>query len=706
MKMWRRILFVAVVLIAVCVGTASADTAGSQYPEASISPASGGDTVFYDTLQDALKHVQPGDTVSLDRDAVIKPDFIPDVSCTIMSLGAGYDIYVDMGSETDLLLPCADLRLEGVNVRPADEETPLNLILQGTSLTLNRSKIYGDVHLDETAVLAINGGVYLNAIRGNGRLEMNGNFLAAETIEAASLYVERGTLSCNAKEPIDSFITIHNKPGQSAEDIIFVRNMTFECMEGTADVLTDQGMNPEIKLLKFDYPVKIDTQSMANIALDRNILGTAATPEGQVLVLFGHSKNENNPQYFDYYSAQFAEPADIVCDNSGLKQKVFKAKSVFKIEGTYSVKTIYRDGASVYTREEWADASGRYLCSKNETIVLSSAVGSILPNASGDITITWNPAEGISKKVKFAEMSKRAVVMRVNRLFPYGQYARVIVDEDAMDELGTVYDKLDDNSYRLPYDDYLVLRFQPYKGYRMKRISAENCSMSTHGNGAFKFTWFDDEVSPKVNAEFEEVKINYTLEWPNRNGYVDYDHHHQKLYIGTDPGYYIKDVIQNGVSLGPVTEVQLEDGDDVKVYFGKIGEPEEGTSDSGSSPGTSVSKEKLIAGVKATTIKASTVNVVGTKIRVNWKKSPGYKVDYYQIFRSTKRNSGYGTKPIYTTKTGKATSYTNSKNLKVGIRYYYKVRGVRVIDGKKYYTKWSNKANRTAKYTPQASGKY
>ena len=163
----------------------------------------------------------------------------------------------------------------------------------------------------------------------------------------------------------------------------------------------------------------------------------------------------------------------------------------------------------------------------------------------------------------------------------------------------------------------------------------------------------------------------------------------------------MKDVVADGKSLGAVNELEIYGQyQSLKIIFAKQEEAvESGTS-------SAASKEKLIAGVKATTIKASSVNVVGTKIRVVWKKSPGYKVDYYQIFRSTKRNSGYGTKPIYTTKTGKATKYTNSKNLKVGTRYYYKVRGVRVIDGKKYYTKWSNKANRTAIYTPQASGKY
>ncbi|MGN1143543.1 MAG: DUF4430 domain-containing protein [Anaerovoracaceae bacterium] len=108
--------------------------------------------------------------------------------------------------------------------------------------------------------------------------------------------------------------------------------------------------------------------------------------------------------------------------------------------------------------------------------------------------------------------------------------------------------------------------------------------------------------------------------------------------------------------------------------------------------------EKIKSGVENTCITASSKKVSGG-IKVTWTKSKGYKVDYYEVFRSTKRYSDYGKAAFYTTKNAEnpaKTWYVNTKDLKTGTRYYYKVRGVRMLDGKKVYTQWSTKAWRIA----------
>ena len=81
-------------------------------------------------------------------------------------------------------------------------------------------------------------------------------------------------------------------------------------------------------------------------------------------------------------------------------------------------------------------------------------------------------------------------------------------------------------------------------------------------------------------------------------------------------------------------------------------------------------------------------------IRLTWTAPDGVDVDGYEIFRSTKKNSGFGTKPYFETM---STSYTNTKNLKPGKIYYYKVRAFVVINGERVYTDYSMKAFRTIK---------
>ncbi len=105
--------------------------------------------------------------------------------------------------------------------------------------------------------------------------------------------------------------------------------------------------------------------------------------------------------------------------------------------------------------------------------------------------------------------------------------------------------------------------------------------------------------------------------------------------------------------------------------------------------------QAIIDGVKNTTLEASSERGDGF-IRIKWKKSYGYKMDFFEIYRSTKSNS-YTSTPFYQTADGNKRTYKNTKSLNKGTRYYYKIRGVRTIDGKKYYTQWSNQANRIYK---------
>lgn len=115
---------------------------------------------------------------------------------------------------------------------------------------------------------------------------------------------------------------------------------------------------------------------------------------------------------------------------------------------------------------------------------------------------------------------------------------------------------------------------------------------------------------------------------------------------------------------------------------------------------SAIQKKITITGIEETTVKAKTSLTSSGKIKISWTKSKGYKVDSFEVYRSTSKDGKY--KKIYTTESATASTYTD-KSVKAGTKYYYKVRGVRKIGDKSYYTKWSNKANRTAGSKSSAS---
>ncbi len=169
----------------------------------------------------------------------------------------------------------------------------------------------------------------------------------------------------------------------------------------------------------------------------------------------------------------------------------------------------------------------------------------------------------------------------------------------------------------------------------------------------------------------------------NNNAKTELSGDGTKLTIKAEEGYKVVDVIVNGVSKGAVdTLIGLKTGDKVVVVTEEI-ETEPTIEEVKAELGTS----SLVARSQAVTLKN------GKKaIKITWYDQNGNEVKYdgVEIYRSTKRNTGYGKKPIYVSKSG---VYYNT-SIKLGTKYYYRVRGFREIDGQKYYTNWSLKAFR------------
>lgn len=81
------------------------------------------------------------------------------------------------------------------------------------------------------------------------------------------------------------------------------------------------------------------------------------------------------------------------------------------------------------------------------------------------------------------------------------------------------------------------------------------------------------------------------------------------------------------------------------------------------------------------------------QISLRWKNTSTMQLDGVQIYRSTKKNSGYSKKVMLTSKSSR---YTDTA-VKQGKKYYYKARGYVTIDGERVYTAASTKAYRTVK---------
>lgn len=164
----------------------------------------------------------------------------------------------------------------------------------------------------------------------------------------------------------------------------------------------------------------------------------------------------------------------------------------------------------------------------------------------------------------------------------------------------------------------------------------------------------------------------------------------QTFKITPNDGYEVAEVLVDGKNIGAVTSYTFEKvttDHTISATFKKK-ESVNPTDD----PNGITAKIKAAKSVKIKASSSQGKNKKGKRyIKVKWTKK-GAKVSGYQVYRSEKKKSGY--KKFFTTK---KKYYYNTKLLKKGKRYYYKVRAYTVINGKKYYSGWSNLAYRTVK---------
>ena len=261
-----------------------------------------------------------------------------------------------------------------------------------------------------------------------------------------------------------------------------------------------------------------------------------------------------------------------------------------------------------------------------------------------------------------------------------GSYVLCYLEGETVKRLGA------DELIKEGVEYFLEVHIKPDEGYTFLGLEEENVTLDGTA-GVAMFMQPKNAVysfKPAAPAPAESVQ-KLTIE-AGEGVKVTLSTDGKTATITVDTDYELEDVVLNGTSKGKVTEVKdLKTGDKLVVTAKK--------------KEAQLTKEELITAVKGQKLTAAS-KLIKTKsgkkaITITWtvKNGKGIKLDGVQIFRSVKKSSGYGKKPIFTSK---GTKYTNT-SVKKGKRYYYKVRGFITIDGKKYYTEYSNKTYRTVK---------
>lgn len=226
----------------------------------------------------------------------------------------------------------------------------------------------------------------------------------------------------------------------------------------------------------------------------------------------------------------------------------------------------------------------------------------------------------------------------------------------------------------------------PYYCGWINSLQKENCKE----NGVLTTLTFkvkDGAVNGKQEISFTQSSVTgydadiKAVSFTPENGYIE-------VKNGKEPAK--PSTPSNGGSLpatptSPTKPTQPGDKDDGNIS------PSEPTT--GGDKALTAAQQKTIAKVKAMKIIYTSAKYSKAKksYTLKYKRSnKAYKLDGYQIYRSTKVNKGFK-KAASTSRT----TWTDKKVGKKGTVRYYKVRGFRKIAGKTYYTNWSVKKKLT-----------
>lgn len=271
----------------------------------------------------------------------------------------------------------------------------------------------------------------------------------------------------------------------------------------------------------------------------------------------------------------------------------------------------------------------------------------------------------------------------------YEKYKTVIgkFKDQVEDEAEDLFDKMDDVD---TYSDADLAKYTAYKAEAqalVDKVDALNDEIEDINDDKYLSTSGDekhpnnvlDKIAFDNKADYSKIKDALEKDIVTGTGnFYRYEIENAKrlLIEANKPNATAAQMKAALDAFNALTERQQLDLDQNNDYYYQIAKA------IADKQGTSVKELKITA--KSTAKKGS--------ITVTWTVKGSADIDGYEVWKSTKHSKGY--KKAFTTK---KQTYKNTKGLKKGTRYYYKVRAYKMVEGKKITSDWSNKARRVAK---------